>query len=141
MVNDSKFYSDTTTKIGSKNNDDDFQHLLAQLHAEVLSALLTLSQSQVFSRSNAISSLNSDDVAMIVAALIGFNQKQEVGGAEGGGRSGQKVVGGRGGGGGRREKELTEGSKMEECVERFAQFLQISLSVKVLQLKSGRCDN
>ena len=51
------------------------------------------------------------------------------------------MAGGRGGGGGRREKALTEGSKMEECVERFAQFLQISLSVKVLQLNLGRYDN
>lgn len=64
-----------------------------------------------------MSALSSDDVAMIVAALIAF------------GRGEGKEEG--------RKSDHDGGGGMEECVERFAQFLQISMSTKILQLKPG----
>ena len=116
---------------GSNSIECDFKHLVAQLHAEVLSVLL--SQSQTPSHpSRATTCLNSDDVAKIVATLLTFNQKQQVGGAGTGreGGAGREE-------GGEKMRRKVQGQKMEECVERFAQFLQISLSAKVLQLKAG----
>lgn len=104
------------------------QFLLGRLHAEVLSLLLSPSQapSSATRSSSALPPLSSDDVAVIVAALIAFSQKPS------------------GGGGGRElevkaePRETDSGSgKMGASVERFAQFLQISLSTKTLQLKPG----
>ena len=115
--------------------ESDNQGRLARLHAEVLSALLSVGHT---SSSPHPSLLTSDDVAIIVATLLAFSQKQEV------------------------EKKTTKAVKhevrwevkqevkkevgdcggdasMEQCVERFSQFLQISLSTKVLQLKPGLC--
>ena len=81
-------------------------------------------------------SLSSDDVAMIVAALIAFSQKLGATGGGGGAERMEKLElngtrddDGRGSGGGSGE--------VEESVERFAQFLQISMSTKILQLKPG----
>lgn len=139
MVNDKKLYSGTKTKpadsiktgtglnshfsdtIGTSNStksihtEDGFQSLLARLHAELLSALLCHSQATpTHGRpGDLIDGLSSDDVAVLVASLIAYSQK--VGVAGGGARC----------------------TEMEEGVERFAQFLQISMSSKVLQLKSG----
>lgn len=126
------FKSARSSSVATENNE--FQHLLAQLHAELLSALLSLSQAPALSTScpAAITdSLNSDDVAMIVAALIAFSSRPDV--DVGGGT----VRNFQGGEEGRGECEEVKGDKMEECVERFAQFLQISMSGKVLQLESG----
>ncbi len=99
--------------VGSEESEENFQQILAQLHAELLSALLSVGHTHSSSSSGGggiTDSLNSDDVARIVAALIAFSQKQ--GGEEG-------VKG------------------MEESVERLAQFLQISLSAKALKLEPG----
>ncbi len=143
MVNDTELYSKfditTTTKTGTNTtaSDCNFQQLLAQLHADVLSVLLSLSQLQAFSRSSSSSStgpqtLNSDDVAMIVAALIAYNQKQD-----GVGECNKRVVTDGSGGAVAAAVAKEKERKMEESVERFAQFLQISLSEKVLELKQG----
>lgn len=110
----------------SSNSTED--RLLAQIHAELLSALLSLSQSQSSATATMAASLNSDDIAMIVAALIAFSQRLEVGVA------GRQPAQERGNG---ELGEKTGDRKMEEAVERFAQFLQISMSTKLLQLKPG----
>ena len=113
--------------------DDDllYQEKLARLHAEVLSALLSVSHAS--SSPESFSPLSSDDVAILVATLLAFSQKQGVA-AETKRAKGSKVV---------VKQEAKDGmfgacsSMVEQCVERFAQFLQISLSTEVLQLKPG----
>lgn len=121
---------------GSEENTTkacDYQGQLARLHAEVLSALLSVCHT---SSSPQPSPLTSDDVAIIVAALLAFSQKQEVDRKKM--NSVKQEV--------RRDvKQKVKqegvfcgcGESMEQCVERFAQFLQISLSTKILQLKPG----
>jgi hypothetical protein len=121
-----------TSPVRSALKEDDFQSLLARLHAEVLSSLLSLSVSR--SGNSVLPALSSDDVAMVVAALLAFSHKPaSVAGGSGTERkdkSDRDAVGRNGGNGG-------GGSRMEESVERFAQFLQISMSTKILQLKPG----
>lgn len=108
-----------------------FQCLVSRLHAEVLSALLSLSQSQALSVSRSgsslVSTMSSDDVAMVVAALIAFGAGGRGEGKEDGYESDPK--------GG--DDSGSRNGGMEESVERFSQFLQISMSTKILQLKPG----
>ncbi len=91
---------------GEHQNCIDFESLMAKLHADLLSVVLS------HSKSFHVHSLTSDNVAMIVAALLGFNRQLR----------------GRESGGGR----------MNEAVERLSQFLQICLSTGILVLKPGR---
>lgn len=91
------------------NSEGNFQSLLARLHAELLSALLSHGQVSPPHPAPLIDGLSSDDVAVLVASLIAYGRKVGVAG----------------------------GGVMEESVERFAQFLQISMSAKMLQLKPG----
>jgi len=127
-----------------------YQEKLAKLHAEVLSALLSVGHTSTSPIT--FSSLSSDDVAILVATLLAFNQKQgheedskkdtkmAVAVATGGRASGKmgsvklerKESGVFGG-------TAASGGSLEQSVERFAQFLQISLSTEVLQLKPGVC--
>lgn len=131
-----------TSAAGSKetgSGDDiknvcDYQEQLARLHAELLSALLSISHSS--STSSSPSSLTSDDVAIIVATLLAFSQKLEVEKAKE--KEAKLKVKPEPGWEVKKEGVFIGcGENMEQCVERFAQFLQISLSTKVLQLKSG----
>ncbi len=86
----------------------DFDSLMAKLHADLLSVVLS------HSKSFRPHSLTSDSVAVIVAALLGFNQQRCV-----------------------REGSAGMGVRMNEAVERLSQFLQISLSTGILVLKPG----
>ena len=126
-----------------------YQEKLARLHAEVLSALLSVGHTSTSPVT--FSCLSSDDVAVLVATLLAFNQKQgqvedskkntnnKTAAAAAGGRVGYKT------GGIKLERKesgvfggtAASGGCLEQSVERFAQFLQISLSTEVLQLKPG----
>ena len=127
--------------------EGDFHSLMARLHAEVLSSLLSVSHTHSLtaqSRSGSsvpLSSLSSDDVTMVVAALLGFSRRADTMGG-GAVRKGEGLKCER-----RKMEDLmvVEGGsgdgEMEESVERFAQFLQISMSTKTLQLKPGRAQH
>ena len=91
-----------------KGMEIEFDGLVAKLHAELLSVVLS------HSKSFRPRSLTGDSVAVIVAALLGFDQQL---------RSGEGGAG---------------GSRMNEAVERLAQFLQISLSTGILALNPGQ---
>ena len=118
---------------GSKE-EDGFRPLLACLHAELLSALLSQGQGSAGpSGSVLIDGLVSDDVAVLVASLIAYSQKLGVTGVGTSQKLGVSGVG-------TSQKVSVAGggaTMMEESVERFAQFLQISMSAQVLQLKPG----
>ena len=86
----------------------DYQEQLSHLHAEVLSALHSVSHTSSSSSSN-FAPLTHDAMVAIVAALLSFSQEQEV-----------------------------DKGKMEQSVERLTQFLQIAMTSQVLQLKPGK---
>ena len=86
--------------------DLDMQPLIASLHADLLSGILSLTKPLPCQ-------LSGDDVAMLVANLLKYYTQKKL------------SVGG----------ELVD--KMEECVERLAQLLQISLSSGLLMLGAG----
>ena len=116
--------------VGEKETD--FQALISKLHANILSVVL--SDSQSFPRE----SLVSDHVAVTVAALLGLSQHQPTQLR----KRGRTPVAaaterddGDGAGGGEKNREL------EESVERLAQFLQISLSTGLLVLSSGKSNH
>ena len=94
--------------------EDKFASLVAKLHANILSVILSHSQSFGYR------SLVSDDMAVIMATLLAFSQKIS---------QGQNRDSGTGG----------VASKMNESVERLAQFLQITLSCGLLSLNAGQC--
>lgn len=129
-----------STKLPSPDDHASYQEKVARLHANLLSALLSSNHTTSSSSPSTFSSLSSDDVAILVANLLAFSQKQGlmVGGGEskkpkGGASAGSKIV---------VKQEADEGMSvshiLEQSVERFAQFLQISLSTEVLQLKPGK---
>ena len=111
------------------SQDEDFRTLVSQLHANILSVIL--SDSQSFPRDT----LTSDHIAVTVAALLGLSRHQPAQlKKRGKGGGGAAVVG----------EERNQGEKLgenqqelEESVERLAQFLQISLSTGLLVLSSG----
>lgn len=111
--------SRSETRLGDKNDsqkEEKFASLVAKLHANILSVILSHSQSFGYR------SLVSDDMAVIMATLLAFSQKIS---------QGQSRDSGTGGGG--------VASKMNESVERLAQFLQITLSCGLLSLNAGQC--
>ena len=95
--------------------EEKFATLVAKLHANILSVILSHSQSFGYR------SLVSDDIAVIMATLLAFSQKIS---------QAQSRDSGTGGGG--------VASKMNESVERLAQFLQITLSCGLLSLNAGQ---
>lgn len=95
----------------------DFQTLIAKLHANLLSVIL--SDSQSFPRET----LTSDHVAVTVAALLGLSNYKPT------------QLKKRGKGEEREDRDKNKG--LDESVERLAQFLQISLSTGLLALSSG----
>lgn len=102
--------------IDDSQREEKFASLVAKLHANILSVILSHSQSFGYR------SLVSDDIAVIMATLLAFSQKIS---------QGQSRDSGTGGGGG-------VASMMNESVERLAQFLQITLSCGLLSLNSGQ---
>ena len=99
----------------------DFRALVAKLHANLLSVVL--SDSQSFPRET----LTGDHMAVTVAALLGLSHHQPAQLRKRGKAAPVAVEEGEGG----KSREL------EESVERLAQFLQISLSTGLLVLSSG----
>lgn len=95
----------------------DFQTLIAKLHANLLSVIL--SDSQSFPRET----LTSDHVAVTVAALLGLSNYKPT----------QLKKRGKG----EEREDRDENKGLDESVERLAQFLQISLSTGLLALSSG----
>ena len=121
----------------AKNPPMEMSAIVTKLHADLLSLIHSHSQLLGYK------SVSGDDVAVVVAALLGLRNKlsKSGGGGGGGGRqqdgTGRKRDGGRmaaatGGGGGGGGVP-----RMEESVERLAQFLQISMSSGLLALKQG----
>ena len=109
-----------------KNTEEDFQMLISKLHANILSVIL--SDSQSFPRDT----LTSDHIAVTVAALLGLSRHQPA----------QLKRRGKGGVAAAAAEERNQGEgenhqELEESVERLAQFLQISLSTGLLVLSSG----
>lgn len=100
--------------IDDSQREEKFASLVAKLHANILSVILSHSQSFGYR------SLVSDDIAVIMATLLAFSQKIS---------QGQSRDSGTGGG---------VASMMNESVERLAQFLQITLSCGLLSLNSGQ---
>ena len=94
--------------------------LVSELHANLLSVILSHPTS--FGQH----SLTSDNLAVVVAALLGFRQQLQARTRDTGGSGGGGGIGCDDGGGG-----------MSESVERLAQFLQISLSNGMLVLSAG----
>jgi hypothetical protein len=108
-----------------KNAEEDFQTLISKLHANILSVIL--SDSQSFPRDT----LTSDHIAVTVAALLGLSRHQPA----------QLKRRGKGGVAAAATEERNQGEgenhqELEESVERLAQFLQISLSTGLLVLSS-----
>jgi hypothetical protein len=93
-----------------------FQTLIAKLHANLLSVIL--SDSQSFPHET----LTSDHVAMTVAALLGLSNHHPT----------QLKRRGKAG----EEKTQERNQDLDESVERLAQFLQISLSTGLLALST-----
>ena len=108
---------------GPENEEKEFHTLVAKLHANLLSVVL--SDSQSFSRDT----LTSDHIAVSVAALLGLSNHQPAQLKRRGGKTTTAAVSG---GDTERQQEL------DESVERLAQFLQISLSTGLLALSSGK---
>ena len=104
--------------IDDSQREEKFASLVAKLHANILSVILSHSQSFGYR------SLVSDNIAVIMATLLAFSQKISQG------QSRDSGTGGGGGGG--------VASMMNESVERLAQFLQITLSCGLLSLNSGQ---
>ena len=111
--NDSEFANgvnvlslEVSTKEKEQTKDVDTQTLVASLHADLLSGILSLSKPLPCQ-------LSGDEVAVLVANLLKYYTQR-------------KMTDGR---------ELVE--EMDECVERLAQLLQISLSSGLLMLGSG----
>lgn len=112
--------NDGTENVKTKDEAMDFQTLMAKLHANLLSVIL--SDSQSFPHET----LTSDHVAVIVAALLGLSNHQPT----------QLKKRGKG-----EEKKKEDGDRnqdLDESVERLAQLLQISLSTGLLALSSGK---
>lgn len=95
-----------------KDGTEDASSLVAALHASVLSVVLSRSSN---TQSN-YPALSRDDVAVIVAALLGF--KQELWSTK-------------------MKSDHFVKSRMDECVERLAQFMQIGLSNGTVDLSAG----
>ena len=93
-------------KVIQKKIRGDFGSLVAKLHADLLSVILSHSKSFRYL------ALTSDSIAVLVATLLGFSQQL-------------------------RKTEGGVASKMSECVERLAQFLQIGLSTGIILLNPG----
>ena len=99
----------------SSQREDKFGSLMAKLHANILSVILSHSQSFGYR------SLSSDDIAVVIATLLAFSQQLSQSRSRGGGTgNGGDVLCG-----------------MTESVERLAQFLQIMLSCGILALNAG----
>ena len=92
-----------------KNDDPD--SLFAALHASLLSVVISRSSAT----QGSCVALSRDDVAVIVAALLGIEQHTQ--------SMWRKFV----------------KSRMDECVERLAQFMQIGLSNGMVNLSPGVC--
>ena len=110
-----------------KNTEEDFQMLISKLHANILSVIL--SDSQSFPRDT----LTSDHIAVTVAALLGLSRHQPA-------QLKRRGKGGVAAAAATEERNQGEGEnhqELEESVERLAQFLQISLSTGLLVLSSG----
>ena len=111
--------SRSETRPGDKNDsqkEERFASLVTKLHANILSVILSHSQSFGYR------SLVSDDMAVIMATLLAFSQKISQGQSRDSGTGDGRVAG-----------------KMNESVERLAQFLQITLSCGLLSLNAGQC--
>ena len=115
-----------SAKVEGKEEALDFQTLMVKLHANLLSVILSDSQSFLHG------TLTSDHVAVIVAALLGLSKHQPMQLKKRGKAEWKKQVG-KGEDGGDESKS----EDLDESVERLAQFLQISLSTGLLQLSSG----
>ena len=101
--------------------------LISKLHANILSVIL--SDSQSFPRDT----LTSDHIAVTVAALLGLSRHQPA-------QLKRRGKGGVAAAAATEERNQGEGEnhqELEESVERLAQFLQISLSTGLLVLSSG----
>lgn len=112
-----------------KKSGEDFQTLISKLHANLLSVIL--SDSQSFLRDT----LTSDHIAVTVAALLGLSHHQPAQLKKRGKAAAAAAAAAeeRGQGG-----EGENHQELEESVERLAQFLQISLSTGLLVLSSGK---
>lgn len=110
----------STTNESTKQEDKtvDFKTLIARLHANLLSVIL--SDSQSFPHET----LTSDHVAMTVAALLGLSNHHPTQ-LKRRGKAGEE------------EKPQERNQDLDESVERLAQFLQISLSTGLLALSTG----
>lgn len=102
------------TQGGSK---EDTHSILASLHADLLSNILSLSKPLTCQ-------LSGDDIALVVAALLGYYSQRMQQGKE----AEAKLGGG--------ERSSLSG-KMDDCVERLAQILQICLSSGLINLRPG----
>ena len=105
----------------TKQEDEtvNFKTLIAKLHANLLSVIL--SDSQSFPHET----LTSDHVAMTVAALLGLSNHHPTQ-LKRRGKAGEE------------EKAQEKNHDLDESVERLAQFLQISLSTGLLALSTGK---
>ena len=100
----------------------DFTTLMADLHANLLSLLLSgLYQPPMQLMGKRGHILTGNDVRDIVSALLGFKEKLSSSSEQS------------------RTVLSSLGSWMDESVERLAQFLQILLSTRLLSIKQGTC--
>ncbi len=99
------------TSVGSQTSAiEDMQTLLTAFHADLLSNILSMSKPPPWQ-------LCGDEITVLVTNLLDYySQRKQQNGGDGG------VV-----------------EKMDECVERLAQLLQLSLSSELLDLRPGEC--
>lgn len=112
---------------GGKVDDKEmnFQMLVAKLHANLLSVIL--SDSQLFPHGT----LTSDHVAVTVAALLGLSKHTTLAQRKKRGKMMASAAEETG------DRDREKSKDLEESVERLAQFLQISLSTGLLALSAG----
>ena len=108
--------SENKTSTGTECDVKESTHsILASLHADLLSNILSLSKPSKCQ-------LSGDDIAVVVAALLGyFGQRTQQ-------ETEAKLRG---------EERSSLSVKMDDCVERLAQILQICLSSGLINLRPG----
>lgn len=100
---------------GSNPRDtDDFDFLMAGLHVKLLSVVLS------HSKMLANWAFTTGDLCVIVSSLVGYGRQVADASSGGDGQGGELPA------------------RMDECVERLAQFLQIVHSTGVVMMKAGK---
>lgn len=110
----SKIDADSETR--PRDGKEDVHTILASLHADILSNILSLPKPLTCQ-------LSGDDIAVVVAALLSYysqrTQEKEASAKQRGGEG------------------CSLSGKMDDCVERLAQILQICLSSGLVDLRPG----